>query len=179
MKKLTAFILLALIMVSGFSSSAIVAAQKLNIKITADVFELDGEKKQVVASGNVLMIQDDLKVHGDMAKYDQDVKKIEVTGHVQAVKGDIALTCNRITAFPQEERIFAEGGVKFSFAGIRGESNTANIQLKNQKVVLTGNPKAWRGTDQISGSTITIYLDKKKIVTEGQTQVLLSVDRFK
>ena len=46
-----------------------------NISITADTFELDGKKNSVVASGNVVVKQQDITVKGKRGRYYQKKTK--------------------------------------------------------------------------------------------------------
>lgn len=147
-----------------------------NIDIQADVFELDGKTNELLASGNVKVTQKDILMTGKNAKYNQKSQKLFLAGPIQLEKGTMRLTCENAWAYGQEETVEAIGKIKFNYSSMQGESDFALYNRSQQKITLTGNPRAWQGSDEITGKTILIDLKREKITTEGKARVQLSVE---
>jgi lipopolysaccharide transport protein LptA len=164
-------------LVFGLLGSFIEGASKIDIE--ADLFELDGKKNLVIASGNVIVTQRDIKIIGKRARFDQDKNRIRLVGGVTLKRGKMSLVCDQIVALGNKDIIEAQGHVKFTFSGIRGTAGFAKYDMLKQLVELKGQPRAWQGQDEISGKMISVDLEKGKIRTFGKAKVTFSVDRFK
>jgi lipopolysaccharide export system protein LptA len=122
------------------------SADKSPIHIEADRMVSLEQKNSVLFSGNVLATQADVRIRaGEMTVYysqadkgkGQEVKKIHCAGNVEVTRGDWLGT-----------------GDKMDY--LAGE----------RKVILSGGAKAWQGKNQVTGETITYYLD------EGRSEVV-------
>ena len=170
MKKIIIFSILCLF-------SIIHAEEKLHIK--ADVFEIDGKTNQVVASGNVVVTLRDVNIYGKYCTYNQKAQLVHMTKTVRVVKDEMVLTCNEVIADGQKEIISAEGGIRFNYKTIKGQSEYALYELGKRHVSLTGTPRAWQGEDELLGEVIEIDLEKVKIITKGKAKVRLTIDKLK
>jgi lipopolysaccharide export system protein LptA len=99
----------------------------------------------ITFQGNVLAKQGDLTIHADVARvyYDKkeggtEIREIVASGNVKIFEGDRLATGNR-----------------------------AVLNNREQKIVLTEQPKVWQGKDMVSGEKITIFLKEDKSIVEG------------
>ncbi len=133
----------------------------------------------MVASGNVVVNQNDMTLYGRMAQFDQDRQWVHLFGPVTLRQGEMVLTSKEIKAYSQENRVDAMGNVQFRFGDIHGTADKTSYERMRQRVQLEGRPKAWQGTDEISGQSISIDLKRGKIITKGDAKVILNLDKIK
>lgn len=116
------------------------------ITIEADHMSSLEKDNNVLFSGNVDAAQADVRIRSDeMTVYytaaekekKQEVKRLKCVGNVEITKGEWL-----------------------------GTGETMNYLATERKVILSGNAKAWQGTNLVSGNTIIYYLD------EGRSEVV-------
>ena len=115
----------------------------LPITIKANEMSADNKGKTAVFSGKVVAKQGDLTIYSDRLTVNYgdikgDVDKIEAAGNVRIV---------------QENRI--------------GLASHAVYDSKTGRITLTGNPKVMQGADNITGVTITYFIDEDKSLVSG------------
>jgi lipopolysaccharide export system protein LptA len=115
----------------------------LPITIKANEMSADNKGKAAVFTGKVVAKQGDLTIYSDrlVVNYGEikgDVDKIEAEGNVRIV---------------QENRI-----------GLAGH---AVYDSRTGRITLTGNPKVMQGADNITGTTITYFMDEDKSLVSG------------
>ena len=150
-----------------------------NIQISADIFELDAKTNLVVASGNVVVTQKDMKILGRMAEFDQKKKVVKLTDHVTLTRGNVTLSCAEIVAYGQESRVEAMGGVQFQSEELHGRSEKALYDFYRQTIRLEGEPRAWKGTDEVSGRVILVDLKRNKMTTQGNAKMVLDLEQIR
>ncbi|MGE4169109.1 MAG: LptA/OstA family protein [Candidatus Margulisiibacteriota bacterium] len=154
-------------------------AQTGNISIDASQFELDGETNTVLATGNVVVTQNDVRMTGRYARYDKTKQIIQLFDGIQVTKGNMRMTCKQVTAYGKEDRIEATGDVSFNYGRILGKAQKARYDVGSQFIELTGSPKAWKDQDQLTGKVILIDLKKQRLTTSGQAKAILSSETLK
>lgn len=150
-----------------------------NINIVADEFELDGEKKQIKATGHVQVTQDDILLKSGWAFYDQNKEVIELFDNVNISRDKLNLNCDKAVAFGSENRINAKGNVNFIYEKISGTASEARYNLDEKQVILLGNPKVNHDGDYIIGAIIIVDLERQKVITKGNAEVKITTEKFK
>lgn len=113
------------------------------ITIKSNEMSADNKGKTAIFTGKVVAKQGDLTIYSDrlIVNYGDikgDVDKIEAKGNVRIV---------------QENRI--------------GLANNAVYESRTGRITLTGNPKVMQGADNITGATITYFIDEDKSLVSG------------
>lgn len=98
-------------------------------------------------------------------------------GDVVARQGDVTLQADRVevTVDPDTREIRgveARGAVRIQKGEIVASGREASYDAGRGVVVLTGDPKVWRGRDVVAGEKITLYLAENRSVVEGARAVL-------
>lgn len=97
------------------------------------------------------------------------------TGNVDAKQADVRIQADKLTVFytakgdgkkQEVKRIRCEGNVEITKGEWLGTGKAMNYLAKERKVILSGDAKAWQGTNLITGNTIVYYLD------EGRSEVI-------
>ena len=136
-----------------------------NITINADEFELDGEKKQIKATGRVVVNQKNITLKSQFAYYTQNHQIIELFEDVTLTKGQLNLKCDKAIAFGDEGRIHAIGHVEFKYKLISGIADEARYNLEEKKVILLGNPEVTHDGDYVIGSGIIVDLNDLRVIS--------------
>lgn len=115
------------------------------ITITSDRLEVNRKLHAAVYTGNVMADDKDrgMVILSDKMEFlfDDKMEQIErglATGNVRITAGDRRATCDQLELFPRED-----------------------------KAVLTGDPRVWQDNDLISGTKITIFLKEDRATVEG------------
>lgn len=98
-------------------------------------------------------------------------------GDVVVHQGELTLRADRVTVHGDPdtraiETVEAEGGVRIQRKDVVAVGETARYDAVSGVVVLTGDPKVWRGRDVVAGDRITLYLAENRSVVEGARAVL-------
>lgn len=98
-------------------------------------------------------------------------------GDVVARQGDLVLQADRlevgIDAETRELRsAVARGTVRIRREDLLATSAEATYDAAAGVIVLTGDPKVWRGRDVVAGDRITLFLAEDRSVVEGARAVL-------
>ncbi len=97
------------------------------------------------------------------------------TGNVDARQADVRIQADKLTVYytaaengnkQEVKRLRCEGNVEITKGEWLGTGKTMNYFAKERKVILSGDAKAWQGTNLITGNTIVYYLD------EGRSEVI-------
>ncbi len=143
----------ALALLSGFLGLRSAASgtneqtgQSESTEVTADRMVSETRGDQIIFSGNVEVHRGDLVVKADRLEVTQErqskqVSQMVAIGNVQISKGEQAAAANRATYVESE-----------------------------QKVVLTGNPRAWEGGSEVRGEEMVLLLAEGKMIVIGGAQ---------
>jgi lipopolysaccharide export system protein LptA len=120
-----------------------------------------------------------INISSDSLSLDYKGKTVLFSGHVNAVQanGGQQLTCNRLKVvygkdFNDLKEMIADGNVRMSQGTRWVTGDHAVMNQARQTVILTGSPVVHDGTDQITGSKITVHLDTGKSVVENARAVI-------
>ena len=115
-----------------------------------------------------------INISSDRMEADNRNRIVNFLGNVVARSEDMVIFADQISAFYTKKgkikKIVAQGNVK-----INQDERTATCQMAtyfqpSQKIILTGRPKVWQGSNIVSGGKITIFLNEDKISIERGKQ---------
>lgn len=137
-------------------------------------------------SGNALqdreLLRNDAPIHiaSDRMEANQKDRSISFEGHVVVQQDDLTITGKKLTVYAAQEsqdsvsammnqidRIEVTGDVKISKQDKVAVADKAVYYHKNQKIVLSGNPRVTQGQDTVRGQFITLYLKEERSIVEG------------
>jgi lipopolysaccharide transport protein LptA len=118
-----------------------------------------------------------IKITSDSLSLDYKNNAVVFTGHVHAVQSGSELTTDLLHVnyekdFKEMKNMIADGNVRVMQGGRWATSDHAVMDQKAQTVVMTGNPVAHDGQDQITGTKITTYLQTGKSVVDGANAII-------
>jgi len=118
-----------------------------------------------------------IDIKSDTMSFDYKDKSTVFKGHVHAAQANGELTCNTLKVIHGADlndikETIADGNVRISQGTKWVSGDHAVMNQAKQTVILTGNPVAHDGSDQIAGSRITVHLDSGKIEVEGARVVI-------
>ena len=119
------------------------------VEVAADTLEVDQASGKAVFSGNVVVVQGDLKVSADKV----DVVYVEATGDIS--------------------RLLATGGVTFVTADEEAEAESAEYDLSAGQLTLIGNVLLTQSVSAISADRMVINLSDGSAVMEGRVRTVL------
>lgn len=114
--------------------------------------------------------------------YNEENKAI-FSGDVVAKKAEMTIYADQMTVYYRKadkkdpeagegaeevEKIFAKGHVKIIKGKRIATGDEAVYYSQEQNVILTGNPRAWEGTNMIKGDRITIFTAEDRSIVESQ-----------
>ncbi len=121
-----------------------------------------------------------IRIASDRMVADQNSKTVIFEGHVTVQQGDMTITGRRLTVYADKsgdlsengmmekiDRIEITGDVRISQQGRIATAHKAVLYMREQKVVLMGDPMLAQGKDRVRGKLITLYLRERRSVVEG------------
>lgn len=105
----------------------------------------------------------------------EEANNVLFTGNVDAAQADVRIRSDEMTVFYSEaekdkkqevKRLKCVGNVEVTKGEWLGTGKIMNYLAKERKVILSGDAKAWQGTNLVTGNTIIYYLD------EGRSEVV-------
>jgi len=122
------------------------------VEIVSDTFSVDQKQGLAVFTGNVVVVQDEMRLTAD---------KIEViyASSENGASGDI-------------ETLNASGNVLITTPGEEAAADHAVYSLKQSKIVLDGNAMLSRGTSAVTSRKMTIDLKNSTAHMEGRVKTV-------
>ena len=119
------------------------------------------------------------KITSNRMVADNAKRTVTFFGDVKATSEELLIFSDKMTVLYTNERdidsITAQGNVKISQKDITASCQMAKFLHGDQKIVLTGKPKVWQGSNMVTGEMITILLDQDKIIVEGEGEERVNV----
>jgi len=116
--------------------------------VTSTRLSFDQQKHTAVFEENVVVTDREIKILADRLEVffteDNKVDRIEAKGHVMIVRSDLKAT---------------------------GEK--ATYDMKEGKMQLTGNPRIQRDQDTLTGETVTLWRNSKRILCEPNARMVI------
>jgi len=120
----------------------------------------------------------ELDVTADQMTFDSKTHTFVFENNVHVRRCDMTLKCDRLRVIndaqrDRVERIVATGNVRMQQGGRRVQAERAEYFDAEQKLVLTGQPRAWDPVEQneLTGDEMVVYLATEKLVVK-QARVL-------
>ncbi len=112
-----------------------------------------------------------IKITSDRLISDNKSDIISFEGHVKAVKGDLTIKAKKIDILSNKESggvkmIVARGDVHIYQHDKHATGEKAIYYEKQQKIILTGNPKSWEKENVITGNEMLFDIKRDKIVVK-------------
>lgn len=114
-----------------------------------------------------------LDVTADRMTFDSKTHTFVFESNVRVIRCDLTMRCNRLRVIndakgDRVDRIIATGQVRLRQGERRLEAERAEYFDAEQKLVLTGNPKAWDPTEQneLTGDEMQIFLETERLVVK-------------
>lgn len=164
----------------GNSKTTITETDKPTTTITADMQEYNTETKIMKATGNVVIVHDDVIAKADVGYAylddNNEVKKIELQGNANIVQGDNTVEGNKLTYDTRTEIAIATGNTYTN--GVMEDGTHlkvwAGLQQYNKKtgiVIASRNVRVKYQEYDAKGPKATVYPDEK---TQKLNQVVFS-----
>ncbi len=140
------------------------------LHITSDKMEVDNPKNFIVFIGNVKANQGDMRIQAKRLEVYTKQAKRKTGAEPRASAADRAGEIDRIVAIgnvlmEQEKRRFAT-------------ADRLEYHESTGVAVLTGNPRAWEGNNQLVGDKIELNMRKDTTIVHGSPRQRVSVTLF-
>lgn len=120
--------------------------------VTSTRLSFDQQKRQAVFEEHVVVTDREIKILADRLKVffteDNKVDRIEAEGHVTIIRNDLKAT----------------GG-------------KAIYDMKEARMQLTGNPRIQRDQDTLTGETVTLWRNSKRILCEPNARLVIASEQ--
>ena len=120
--------------------------------ITSTRLSFDQQKRQAVFEKNVVVTDREIKILADCLKVffteDNKVDRVEAEGNVTIIRNDLKAT----------------GG-------------KAVYDIKEGRLQLTGNPRIQRDQDTLTGETVTLWRNSKRILCEPNARLVIASEQ--
>ena len=113
--------------------------------------------------------------------FDQQKRRAVFEDNVVVTDREIKILCDRLEVFFTEDnkvdRIEAAGRVSIVRNDLKATGEKATYDMKDGKVQLTGNPRIQRDQDTLTGETVTLWRNSKRILCEPNARLVISSDQ--
>ena len=129
------------------------------IHIRSHDLEFLYNEKRIIYRGDVVATQGDVTVKSDL---------LTVTYEEPTTEDGTSLPQSEsVTSRQRLKEIVAEGNVEITTQDRRATGKKVVFNEANRTVVLSGNAVLRKGTNQVTGEQVTVFLDEKRSVVEG------------
>ena len=130
---------------SGSSAAPAAAGEKKPVTISADRLEVDRKKFLAKYTGNVVAVDRGrcMTIISDEMEFNFDEKMEEI------------------------QKAVALGQVRITYRDKKSVSDRAEYYPKEERAILTGNPKVWQQDDVLVGSKITLLFKEDRSIVES------------
>ena len=113
--------------------------------------------------------------------FDQQKRRALFDGNVVVTDREIKILSDRLEVFFTEDnkvdRIEAEGRVTIIRKDLKATGEKATYDMKEGKMQLTGNPRIQRDQDTLTGETVTLWRNSKRILCEPNARLVIASDQ--
>ncbi len=134
-----------------------------------------------------LAVDSPIHIEADRMVSQEQKNSVVFIGNVDAKQDDVIIRTDEMTVFyhpnnqgassSSVEKLICKGNVEISRANWLGTSNRMDYYADERVVVLTGDAKAWKDQNMVSGKKITYYLDDGRSEVEGPTTTKTGSDQ--
>ncbi len=119
-----------------------------------------------------------LSVRADHSTWDMPSLMASFTGSVSATRGEFSIECpDLVVEYSSEGEVVsatATGGVSLIRGDWSGSAETANLDLVEGIVTLTGSSSIEGGGNRLQGSTIKVFMTSERVECDDCTMVVLT-----
>lgn len=143
------------------------------------VFLLSAEKAKMPGGPTPGSGEDKIDIWADEIVYEGAKNSFVLTGNVTVIQGDLRVNCDRLegTLDPQDKsvrRVIAIGNVRIISRDKKAEGQRADYDVQKDLIVLTGTPKkrpqVWLPEGSGSARTITYHRSQDRFVLSGEAE---------
>lgn len=113
--------------------------------------------------------------------FDQQKRKAVFEKNVVVTDREIKIISDRLEVFFTEDnkvdRIEAEGRVTIIRNDLKATGEKAAYDMQAGKMQLTGNPRIQRDQDTLTGETVTLWRNSKRILCEPNARLVIASDQ--
>ena len=113
--------------------------------------------------------------------FDQQKRKAVFVGNVVVTDREIKILSDRLEVFFTEDNkvdlIEAEGRVTIIRNDLTATGEKATYDMKEGKMQLTGNPRIQQDQDTLTGETVTLWRNSKRILCEPNARLVIASDQ--
>jgi lipopolysaccharide export system protein LptA len=128
--------------------------------------------KQMVATGQVVILRGDRRLSGDRIVYNHQSQQGTVDGHATLEQGTSRLRADRVFADLWRREARADGHVLLDHHDMRGSADHATYSEAAQTAVLDGHVVLLRGRDTLTAQRATVLLDRDTAIAEGDVSLV-------
>jgi len=139
----------------------------------ADQMEADdrSDLRQIVATGNVIVVRADQQVRGDHVVYNRGAQQATVDGHADVIFGADRLRADHVAADLPRREVEADGHVLLDGEEMHGSADKATYVGDGRTAVLSGHVVVTRGRDTLTADRVTVHVNEHTAIAEGHPQV--------
>lgn len=130
--------------------------------------------RRFAATGGVTIARGEWTVRGRRVDYDDEAKTAVVTGDPEMRFTDGVMTADTLVIALDAETIRAEGAVQLRRGDLTGRARRADISLKSQLAVFTGEARVDRGGSRLTADVIEATLDGQRVTARGASQMVIT-----
>jgi lipopolysaccharide assembly outer membrane protein LptD (OstA) len=130
--------------------------------------------RRFVATGGVTIARGEWTVRGRRVDYDDEGKTAVVNGDPEVRFADGVMTADTLTMALDAETMRAEGAVQLRRGDMTGRARRADISLKSQLAVFTGEARVDRGGSRLTADVIEATLDGERVTARGASQIVIT-----
>lgn len=140
------------------------------------------QQKSLKAQTELLNSGEPIRISSDRMELDQKARTIAFVGQVVVRQGKLTITGRRLTVYAEQgsglardqmveqiDRIEMQGDVKVTQEDKVATAGKAVFYNKEQKIILSDQPRLAQGNDHVEGTLITLFLDQEKSIIEGSS----------
>jgi lipopolysaccharide export system protein LptA len=132
------------------------------------------EQRQLVATGQVVIVREDRRLSGDRVMYDGRTQQGTVDGQAELAQGADHLRADHVFADLRRHEARADDHVQLDHDEMHGSADHATYHEPDETAVLLGNVKIVRGGDTLTADRATVLLGRHTVIAEGRVQVVTS-----
>lgn len=120
-------------------------------------------------------------INSTRLSYDPQERKVVFEENVVVTDREIKIKSDRLDVFFTEDnkvdRIEAEGHVTIIRHDLKATGAKATYDIKEGKMQLTGNPMIQRDRDTLTGETVTLWRNSKRILCEPNARLVIASEQ--
>ncbi len=122
-----------------------------------------------------------INIEADRMISQEEKNSVVFLGNVEASQGKVTIRTDEMTVYYEQndpnatagkssevKKMICVGNVEVTQDDWLGTGKRMDYFAKDQKVILSGDAKAWQGQNMVAGKTIIYYLDEKRSVVEQE-----------